>query len=114
MKISFIISISDIDASVTSDRMRVDGLCRGDAVLPLLLHLSVHDQQRVMREVDGNLSLGVAMESCVSAVIIVFGDLGLCCQRKCSEGSDDSGMNFVTHLVCGHGTRVLRQATGTR
>ncbi len=36
--------------------MRRDRLRRRDAVFPLLLHLGVHDQQRVVRQVDRNLT----------------------------------------------------------
>ena len=51
--------------------MRVNGLCRGNAMLPFFLHLGVHDKQRIMREVDSNLAL------CISSFIISF----LCFRR---------------------------------
>lgn len=41
--------------------MRVDSLRRRDTVFPLLLHFRVHDEQGVMREVDGDLARGIGV-----------------------------------------------------
>lgn len=60
MQILLVVPIRDIDALVASDRVWVDGLCRRDAVLPLLLHRCVHDQQRVVRQVNRDLALRVS------------------------------------------------------
>lgn len=85
MKIGFVIPVSDVDAPVPGYGMRVNGLGRSDAVLPLLLHLSVHHQQRVMREVDSNLALCVAISSRV-AIVIILGYYS-CSQRPDSQAS---------------------------
>ena len=55
-----IVSIRDVDAFVSCNRMRVDGRGRVDAVLPLFLHFGVHHQQRVVRQMDRDLAFGIA------------------------------------------------------
>lgn len=40
-----VVPIRDVDPPVARYRMRVNGLCRCDAVLPFLLHLSVHHKK---------------------------------------------------------------------
>jgi hypothetical protein len=37
--------------------MRIHSLGWGDRMLPLFLHFGVHDQERVVGQVDGNLAL---------------------------------------------------------
>lgn len=54
-----ITAVRDINTPVSRDRVRINGRRRRDAVLPLFLHLGVHHQQRVVREVDGDLALGI-------------------------------------------------------
>lgn len=55
-----IVSVRDVDPPVPRDRVRIDGLRGSDAVLPLLLHLGMHDEQGVVREVDRDLARHVA------------------------------------------------------
>src|SRR5688572_24604663 len=45
MHVGFVVSIRDIDPLTTRDRMRIDRWGRCHAVLPLFLHLCMHDQQ---------------------------------------------------------------------
>lgn len=54
-----IVAVRDVDPSVPCNGMRINGCCRRDAVFPFLLHLGVHDKERVVWEVDGDLALGV-------------------------------------------------------
>lgn len=67
--------VCDVDALIAGDGMRRD--CRGwcNAVFPLLLHLGVHDEQGIMREVDGNLPRVVSGRGRWGRTVrIVFGD----------------------------------------
>lgn len=54
-----VVAVRNVDAPVARNRVRVNRLRRRDAVLPLLLHLGVHHQQRVVRQMDRNLALGI-------------------------------------------------------
>ena len=56
-----VVPICDVDPLVPGDRVRIDGRRGGDAVLPFFLHFRVHDQQRIVREVDGYLALGIGV-----------------------------------------------------
>lgn len=51
-----VIAISDVDASVSCDGVRVDGLRWCNAVFPFFLHFGVHYQEGVVGEVDGDLA----------------------------------------------------------
>lgn len=53
-----VVPVRHVDAPVAGHGVRVDGVCRRDAVLPPLLHLGMHDQQRVVGQVDGDLAPG--------------------------------------------------------
>ena len=44
MKTIPITSVGDVNTLIARDGMRVDGLSRGDAMFPFLLHLGVHHQ----------------------------------------------------------------------
>jgi hypothetical protein len=57
MQIVLEASVRDIDSLPSCNRVRIDALCWRYTVLPLLLHLSMHYQQRVMWKVNCNLSL---------------------------------------------------------
>lgn len=48
VQMGLVVTICDVDASVAGHGMRVDGLGRGDAVLPFLLHFCMHHEQRVV------------------------------------------------------------------
>jgi hypothetical protein len=39
--------------------VRIDSLSRSYRVFPFLLHLGVHDQERIVRQVDANLALRI-------------------------------------------------------
>ena len=54
-----VVPVGDIDALIASDGMRVNSRRRVDAVLPFLLHLGMHDEQRIVREMNGHLPLGI-------------------------------------------------------
>lgn len=54
-----VIPICNVDTLATSDRMGVDRGCGMDTMLEFFLHLSVHDEERVMRQMDCNLTLSV-------------------------------------------------------
>jgi hypothetical protein len=72
-----VVAIGDVDASVTSDGMRIDGCGRRDAVFPFLLHLGVHDEQGVMWQVNRELAFGIKVVVRVRGFVIgvfVFGD----------------------------------------
>lgn len=56
-----VVAVRDVDAPVAGHGVRVDGMGWRDAVLPGFLHLGVHDQQRVVRQVDGDLARGVGI-----------------------------------------------------
>ena len=56
-----VVSIGNVDAAVSRDRVRVDGKRRGDGVLPFFLHLCMHHKQRVVWQVNGNLALCVGI-----------------------------------------------------
>lgn len=45
VEIRLVVPVGNVDASVSGDRVRVDGLRGGNTVLPLLLHLRMHHQQ---------------------------------------------------------------------
>lgn len=53
--------VRDVDAPVSGDGVRRDRLRGGDGVFPRLLHVGVHDQEGVMREVDGDLTCQVGV-----------------------------------------------------
>lgn len=78
MQTLLVVPVGDVDPLVPRDRVRVDGRGGRDAVLPLLLHRGVHDQQRVVRQVDGELALGVGASLVVvvvaALVVMVAGD----------------------------------------
>lgn len=61
MKVRLVVTISNIDPPVPSYRVRINSLGWCDAMLPLFLHLSVHDKQRIMRQVDRYLPLHISI-----------------------------------------------------
>lgn len=56
---SAVVAIGNVDASVAGNRMRVNRQCRHDTMFPLLLHFSMHDEQRVVRQMYRDLALGI-------------------------------------------------------
>lgn len=78
-------SIRDIQPLVPGERVRFDGLCRCDAVFPLLLHLGVHDEEGVVREVNGDLAFFV----CASEVDC-FGGVGVSARRWTTDNLPDT------------------------
>lgn len=71
VEVRLIVPVSDVDALVSGNRVRVDGLRRGNTVLPFLLHLCMHHQQRVVGEMNGDLTLGIPI-SCVSLIVLGY------------------------------------------
>lgn len=67
----FVIPVCDVDALVARYWMRVDGLGRRNTVLPFLLHLCMHHQQRVVRKMNSNLALGISNQFGIT--VVVFG-----------------------------------------
>lgn len=57
MQIILEASVRDIDSLSSCNRVRVDALRWRYTVLPLLLHLSMHHQQRVVGKMNCNLPL---------------------------------------------------------
>ncbi len=55
-----VVAIRDVDALVAGNGVRINGRRGCDAVFPFLLHLRVHDEQGVVREVDRDLAGRVA------------------------------------------------------
>lgn len=55
MHVGAVVPVRDVDPLVPRNGVRIDGQRRRDAVLPFLLHLCVHDQQRVVWQVDRDL-----------------------------------------------------------
>ena len=54
-----VISVSDIDSFVARYGMRIDHRRRMNAMLPFLLHLRMHHQKRVVRQVYRDLAFSV-------------------------------------------------------
>jgi hypothetical protein len=54
-----VVTVRDIDSFVLGDGMWIDGWSRSDAVFPLFLHLRMHHEQGIVRQMNGNLTLGV-------------------------------------------------------
>lgn len=70
-----VVAVSDIDPLVSSDWVRINNWRWMNAVFPLLLHLCMHDQERIVWQMDGNLPFGVCslvLRACV--LFIVSGD----------------------------------------
>lgn len=59
VQIIFIEPIRDVQPLVLRQWVWIDSLCRRNRMFPLLLHFSMHNQERVVREMDGYLTLGV-------------------------------------------------------
>ena len=59
MKTQPVIAIRDVDTSVPGDGMRIYDRGWVDGMFPLFLHFGVHDEERVVGEVDGDLTGGV-------------------------------------------------------
>ena len=59
MKAVAVVSVSDVDSFIARDGMRIDDRSCRNAMLPFLLHLGVHYEQRVVRQVYGNLAFSV-------------------------------------------------------
>jgi hypothetical protein len=53
-------AVCDVEPLVARDRMRRNHLRRGNAVFPVLLHISMHHKQRIVREMDSDLALKIA------------------------------------------------------
>lgn len=49
-------TVSNVDPFVASKWVRSNGLSRGNAMFPFLLHFSMHDKQGVVRKMDGDLA----------------------------------------------------------
>lgn len=54
-----VVAVSDINALITSDGVRIDDGCWVNGVLPLFLHLGMHHKERIVRQVDRNLTLSI-------------------------------------------------------
>lgn len=59
MEIVLVATIRDAETFVACQRVRIDDLRRSNRVFPLLLHLGVHDEERVVGQVDCDLALFV-------------------------------------------------------
>ena len=107
--IRLVVAISDIDAPVSGNGMRVYGLSRGYTVLPLLLHLGMHHEKRVMRQVNGNLALGVRVADYVVVVVPrnYTADTELPGDAQ-GQGSDDCAWSEVGKLIAVPANTLLR------
>lgn len=63
MKAFTIISISDIDTLISRYWMRINRWSRVNAMLPFLLHFSVHHEKRIVRQVYRHLAFGICPQS---------------------------------------------------
>lgn len=54
-----VVSVSDIYSFVARNGMRIDHRSRMNAMLPLLLHLRVHHQKRVVRQMYRDLAFSI-------------------------------------------------------
>ena len=70
MHIGFVVPIRDIDSFVTSDRVGIDRGGGRHAVLPLLLHFCMHNQQRVVGEVDRYLAFGTSVGRFLRVIVL--------------------------------------------
>jgi hypothetical protein len=52
MKRLLVVTVRDIEPLVLGDGMRIDGWSGSDAVFPFLLHLCMHHQQGVVRQMN--------------------------------------------------------------
>jgi len=48
--------VCNVDSLVARHRVWINGSCRRDTVLPLLLHLGMHNQQRIVGQMYGDLA----------------------------------------------------------
>ena len=65
-------------------------------MLPFLLHLSMHDQERIVREMDGNLSLFVGGRSVNLWYNLAYSELSRHSKR---QASDDGSRSKVCEMV---------------
>lgn len=93
----FVVPVRDVDPLVARHRVRLDGLGGSHTVLPLLLHLSVHDEQGVVRQMDRDLALCVS-DGLVRVVGQDSPDAELTCNTE-GEGADDGSRPEVSELV---------------
>ena len=70
-----VVAVRDVDAPGARHGVRVDGLGGRHAVLPFFLHVGVHDQEGVVREVDGDLAgeVRVVVAVALGLAFIVLG-----------------------------------------
>ena len=61
MQVLPVISIRDVNSFVSCYRMGIDSERGRDAVFPFFLHFRVHYEEGVVREVDGDLTLGICV-----------------------------------------------------
>ena len=59
MQIVFVAAIRDVETLVSGDWVRVDGLRWSNRMLPFFLHLSMHDEEAVMWEMNRYLTLSI-------------------------------------------------------
>ena len=65
-------SICDVKPLILRKWMWINSLGRCDAVFPLFLHLSMHDQERVVWEVNANLTLCVCKRAVCFLMLVVL------------------------------------------
>jgi hypothetical protein len=59
MKTFTVVTVSDINPLVSSNWVRIDDWRWVYAMLPLFLHLCVHDKERIMRQMYSNLAFSI-------------------------------------------------------
>jgi hypothetical protein len=69
-----VVAVRDVDAPRPGNGVRVNGLRRVHAVLPFFLHVGVHHQEGVVREVDGDLACLVRSGGGGGVVGVILGD----------------------------------------
>jgi len=103
MKFLPIVAIRDVYAFVTCNRVRVDCCGRRDAVLPFFLHLSMHDEERIVGKMNGKLTFGIGVATVGwVAALRVFGQNSPHAKLPCNtkrERADNGAWAEIGELV---------------
>ena len=110
MKRFSIITVSNVDTPVSCYRMWIDGKCRCDAMLPFFLHLSMHDQKRVVREMDRYLAFGIGTRVVLGFFIISCHNLS---NPEFSCYSEANATNYRTRTKIGELIGVIADTFST-
>jgi hypothetical protein len=105
VEIRAVMAVGHVEALRPGDGVGRDGRGGGDRVLVGFLHGGVHDQEGIVREVDGDLALFVTVGRFV--LVVAWGgrlgredlaDAELSCDAE-GEASDDGARTQISQLV---------------